>query len=119
MSQQTVTTVPPARAKSASNHFGEVSRASGKAASSGGRTLPEPLQVARPDVQKIVRKLNSPSLSVARDLRFHVDLEGGRSVIVVLDSETGEVIRQIPPEKISGYLQLGGNLAIRLYDGRA
>lgn len=35
-----------------------------------------------------------------RDLRFSVDEETGRTVVKVLDSRSGEVIRQIPPEEM-------------------
>ena len=36
-----------------------------------------------------------------KDLRFKVDMNSGRSVIQVLDRDTGEIIREIPPEKAS------------------
>ena len=84
-----------------------------------GQALPVATVNAQPDVKKIVQRLNATSLSVARDLRFQVDLQSGRSVILVLNSETGELIRQIPPEKLSGYIQAGGSLAIRLFDDLA
>ena len=84
-----------------------------------GQVLPVPTAKAKPDVQKIVQRLNAASLSVARDLRFQVDLQSGKSVILVFNSETGELIRQIPPEKLSGYIEVGGSLAIRLFDDLA
>lgn len=70
----------------------------------------------RPDMKELARKLNVASQSIGRDLRFEVNLESGRSVIQVLDSETGEMIRQIPPEKASVYLSDTGDFALRLYD---
>lgn len=37
-------------------------------------------------------------------LQFHVDKESGRSVIQVLDVESGEIVRQIPPEEVLTFL---------------
>ncbi len=68
------------------------------------------------DLQKLAEKLNVASLSVGRDLRFEVDLNSRRAVIQVLDSETGEVIRQIPPEKAKFYLTEAGAMSLRLLD---
>ena len=69
-----------------------------------------------PDVEELAKKLNVASQSIGRDLRFEVNLDSGRSVIQVLDRETGEVIRQIPPEKASLYQASDGAMALRLYD---
>jgi uncharacterized FlaG/YvyC family protein len=43
-------------------------------------------------------------------------MESGRSVIQVLDRETGEVIRQIPPEKAELSVAGNGAVQLRLYD---
>ena len=72
----------------------------------------------RPDMKELARKLNVASQSIGRDLRFEVNLESGRSVIQVLDSETGEMIRQIPPEKADLYLSDTGEFELRLYDAQ-
>jgi len=90
--------------------------ASGKARSSTGQPLPVPEPRTPADFERVVQKLNAASISIGRDLRFQVDLQNGKSVIQVLDSETGEIIRQIPGEQVSGYLQAEGNFAIRLFD---
>ena len=70
----------------------------------------------RPDMEQLAQSLNVSSRSIGRDLRFEVDMESGRSVIQVLDRDTGELIRQIPPEKTSLYLLEAGSVALRLYD---
>ena len=103
--------------KALSNSLIGASRsASGKPSSASGQSLPVRATRAQKQIEKIVQKLNAVSLNTARSLRFQVDLKSGKSVIQVIDSETGEIIRQIPPEKLSGYLQADGNLAIRLFD---
>ncbi len=58
-------------------------------------------------VEQTVEEINNYFQSMGRDLNFKVDDESGRTVITVLDSETKEVIRQIPPEEV---LQLALNL---------
>ena len=73
--------------------------------------LPVPEQSST-DVEELASALNVANQSIGRDLRFEVDMESGRSVIQVLDRETGEVIRQIPPEKADLYS--AGNGALQL-----
>lgn len=88
----------------------------GKIESAEGKALPVQAPSPKPDMAKIARMLNMAPSSIGRNLRFEVDLDDGTSVIQVLDRDTGEIIRQIPPEKISTYLRAEGGLAIRLYD---
>ncbi len=38
--------------------------------------------------------------SVRRELKFSVDSDSGRTVIRVIDSSTGELVRQIPPDEV-------------------
>ncbi len=94
---------------------GEPVSRSGKQAAVAGKNVPEN---TRPDTERLVQELNVASQSIGRDLRFEVDLENGRSVIQVLDRETGEIIRQIPPENAKTYVSDIGDVALRLYDAR-
>ena len=71
-----------------------------------------------PDLEALAAELNLASQTIGRDLRFEVDMENGRSVIQVLDRDTGEIIRQIPPEKANVFLSGNGSLQLRLYDSR-
>ncbi|MDJ0793404.1 MAG: flagellar protein FlaG [Woeseiaceae bacterium] len=87
----------------------------GKEAAEAGKNVPEQ---SEPDVEKLVQELNVAAQSIGRDLRFQVDLENGRSIIQVLDRETGELIRQIPPENAKTYVSEIGDVALRLYDAR-
>ena len=88
---------------------------SGKVAPESGKEPPVKART-KPDLEELVRDLNIASRSIGRDLRFEVNMDSGRSVIQVLDRETGEVIRQIPPEKTSLYHSNTGAVALRLYD---
>jgi flagellar protein FlaG len=74
---------------------------------------------AKPDLENLTAELNLASETIGRDLRFQVDMESGRSVIQVLDRETGEIIRQIPPEKAEVTLTSNGFVELRLYDENA
>ena len=72
-----------------------------------------------PDIEAIAAKLNVASLSIGRDLRFRVDTDSGQSIIQVLDRETGEIIREIPPDQAELSLSANGEFQLRLYNGRA
>lgn len=80
-----------------------------------GKELPDNEQ---PDMELLARELNAASLTIGRDLHFEVDMQSGRSVIQVLDRETGEIIRQIPPENARTYVSDIGAVALRLYDSK-
>lgn len=58
-------------------------------------------------VEQAVSQVNEFVQNLNRDLQFTVDEDSGRTVIKVLDNETKQVIRQIPPEellRIANYL---------------
>ena len=82
----------------------------------GGKALPrrEAVEVQQRDLSTVVESLNDYAQSVKRDLQFSMDETSGRTVITVRDSETEEVIRQIPPElavALASYLSSEGRLA--------
>lgn len=49
-------------------------------------------------LKETVRDLNEYVQVVRRNLQFSIDENSGRTIISVIDAETDEVIRQIPPE---------------------
>lgn len=57
-----------------------------------------PLSAA--DVTETIDEMNNILQSMNRNLSFTVDEQLGQSVIVVKDSESDEVIRQIPSEEL-------------------
>ncbi len=87
----------------------------GEAETSPDRAVPLP-PPSEPDLEALAAKLNIASQSIGRDLRFKIDMNSGQSVIQVLDRETGEIIREIPPEKAAISLADNGDLELRLYD---
>lgn len=56
-------------------------------------------------VEKAVENINDHLQSLGRDLSFSVDNDSGRTIIKVMDSETDEVIRQIPSEEVLNLAQ--------------
>lgn len=71
---------------------------------------------AQTTLSDIVRQLNATSRSIGRALRFQVNVISGSSTIQVLDRDTGEIIREIPPEKIQINGRLERQLTLRLFD---
>ena len=51
-------------------------------------------------VEEAVGQLNDYVQSIKRDLKFSVDDDSGRVIVKVIDSNTKELIRQIPSEDV-------------------
>ena len=71
---------------------------------------------ANPELGEVVSRLNDALQLAKRALQFHIDSDSGRTVITVIDQETDEVIRQIPPEEmlaIVNYLDQDSGLIVR------
>ena len=88
----------------------------GKSESSTGKQLPVQEQPEAQELQAVAQTLTAVSLNIGHDLRFIVDLADSQPIIQVLDSETGEVIRQIPAKELSTYSLQNGSEGIRLLD---
>ncbi len=56
--------------------------------------------VGKQEVEEVVENLNDFAQSVNRQLQFSVDEESGKTIVKVVDAETGETVRAIPPEEI-------------------
>lgn len=93
----------------------EPASAIGKTPPESGKEVPDVAQ-SEPDLEALAAQLNVATQSIGRDLRFKVDMASGQSVIQVLDRETGELIREIPPQKAQLSLSASGTVEIRLYD---
>jgi len=61
--------------------------------------LEEAVRPTREAVDQAARHIEEFVRSVGRSLDFSVDSSTGRSVLRVVDPQSGEVIRQLPPEK--------------------
>lgn len=73
----------------------------------------EKVEFTTQDLEHAVEKLNEYISSVERDLKFSVAENSGTTIITVVDSQTEEVVRQIPSEevlKLAEVLQSTGGL---------
>ena len=72
-----------------------------QAVSAGGNPLPQPPADAQPemDASQALRNILEYVPNLSRDLQFQVDESTDSAVITVLDSQTNEVVRQIPSEE--------------------
>ncbi|MDJ0877691.1 MAG: flagellar protein FlaG [Halieaceae bacterium] len=72
-----------------------------QAASAGGKEAPAQESGAqRMAVIEAAGAISSFVQNVSRELRFDVDEQSGRTVIMVMDRNTDQVIRQIPSEEV-------------------
>lgn len=73
-----------------------------------GKTLPPETtpakettqEVSAEKVKEVVEQLNKHAQAINRDLHFSVDDDSGRTVIKVVNSDTAELVRQIPSEEV-------------------
>ncbi len=75
--------------------------AKGQNAAVNGNTVPDAKANAEQKdetLENAVSRINGYVQQVQRDLQFSVDDDSGRTVIKVIDSESKEIIRQIPEE---------------------
>ncbi|WP_162883784.1 flagellar protein FlaG [Chromatocurvus halotolerans] len=76
------------------------------------RDAARPAAETKESLEALSQRLNDFMRETARELEFQVNDDGGSVVIYVRQSETGEILRAIPPEEARG-------LADRLSEGAA
>lgn len=87
---------------------------------SDGKRLPQesaPAEQIKETLDQVAKGLNDHAQFVNRELQFSIDQDSGQTVIKVMDSETQEVIRQIPGEEALQFartLNEGGD--VELFD---
>ena len=73
----------------------------GQESAATGNLLPkskDQLSDSAEKLDKAISRINEFVQNIQRDLQFSIDDESGKTVIKVIDSESKEVIRQIPEE---------------------
>jgi len=74
-----------------------------QAADVEGNILPPETQkaeISSEELQQAVAQLNESVQQIQRDLLFSVDDSSGRTVVRVVNTETEEVVRQMPTEEV-------------------
>ncbi|HEB60052.1 MAG TPA: flagellar protein FlaG [Gammaproteobacteria bacterium] len=67
---------------------------------SEGSGSPPGQELSTEGLDVVVSQLETLTQNLQRNLHFNVDDATGRVVVTVVDSESDEVIRQIPPEEL-------------------
>jgi flagellar protein FlaG len=99
---------------------GQSSNAFGREEAVEAVAVAAPVQpMARAQLERAVAGLNEAAQSYRRSLRFSVDEDSGRTVIRVVDPETDEVVRQIPPEEVLNVARRMGDSAGALLQAEA
>lgn len=92
----------------------EAAAAERQAIADSGKLLPgapqneREAEERRKELQSAIRNVSGYVQNITRELNFSIDEQLGRTVVRVIDENTGDVIRQIPSEDM---LQLAKNLA--------
>jgi len=60
----------------------------------------EQIELSRDELENVVSQLQDYVQSIQRDMQFHIDDATGRVIVQVIDSNTQEVVRQIPSEEM-------------------
>lgn len=117
MSEKPVNPVSSGAARSAQSKPVPLGASGGKNGPQTGKISPrQQAAIAAMNLDSLVRELNLKSKSVSPALRFQVDVRSGSSVIQVFDRSSGELIRQIPPEKASALAKSQSGIELRGID---
>lgn len=60
----------------------------------------EQVEISRDELENVVSQLQDYVQSIQRDMQFHIDDATGRVIVQVIDSNSKEVVRQIPSEEM-------------------
>ena len=107
MSMQAMSAVPARDAQAARNQAeapaGAARAAETRAESIQQNTNPQDQAQRTPDigeVQKALEEVEKAVAPMAQSLQFSLDKDSGKTVVKVMDTDTNEVIRQIPSEEV-------------------
>ena len=117
MSEKAVNPVSSGASRAAQPNPVPLGASGGKVGPDSGRISPQQqASIQAMNLDTLVRELNTRSRSVSPALRFQVDVQSGSSIIQVFDRSTGELIRQIPPEKAGALARGGGSIDLSRID---
>ena len=79
----------------------------------------EPIEVEAPGIDELMEKVQQYVNTFNTKLSFSFDKQKNRPIIYVIDKETDEVIRQIPPEKMYKLINNLEEIRGIIYQGQA
>lgn len=70
-------------------------------------------------IQKAVDEIEKFTQALARNLTFSIDEDTGKTIVKLMDTQTKEVIRQIPTEEVVSIARALGKIQGSLLDDKA
>ncbi len=80
--------------------------------------LYEQKKLSRDELSQSIQKLTDQIQKFNRDLQFVADEATGKRIVKVIDSNTGNVIRQIPPEEVLKIMQNIDNMSGLIFNNK-
>jgi len=80
--------------------------------------LYEQKKLSRDELSQSIQKLTDQIQKFNRDLQFVADEATGKLIVKVIDSNTGNVIRQIPPEEVLKIMQNIDNMSGLIFNNK-
>lgn len=80
--------------------------------------LYEQKKLSRDELTQSIQKLTDQIQKFNRDLQFVADEATGKRIVKVIDSNTGNVIRQIPPEEVLRIMQNIDNMSGLIFNNK-
>lgn len=105
-----VTAEVETKAQRAKSHA-EVPAPGAEKSAAPARQVPAAPPVEIHKIESVTRQIDSFLRSMNKSLQFRIDESTGQMIVSICDSETGEVIRQVPGEEA---LRIAQNLENRL-----
>lgn len=83
------------------------------------KTQPQPASPTKEEVREAVKEIQQNTGSNSTNLQFSVDEASGKTIVSVIDSETRQVVRQIPSEEIMRMARAMDRMQGLLFNGKA
>lgn len=75
--------------------------------------------ISREDLQSAVDTLNDSVSLLNHRLKFNIDDDTGRLQVKVIDHQTGEIVREVPPERLLAFVKRFEEFMGLLFDEKA
>ena len=111
--------LPPVAQTSPTAHVKRLGEGDRPPGGHAGVEKAEKAEKTREPLNEVVSDLNNLVRDLHRELRFSVDDKSGETTIKVVDSETDEVVRQIPSEEVVRLRQRLEDAAGAIFQGSA
>jgi len=79
----------------------------------------EKFTISTEDLQLAVDRLNQSLKEMNRDVNFSVDSQTGKDVVRVFNSNTGELVRQLPNDEMLNFVKNLDNMIGMIFDNKS